>query len=103
MIGMLEIGQGKVNITARVVSIEEPREFQRVTKEGRVTGRVTTALVEDSSGEVHLSLWNQQIDEVKVGDIVKIRNGYVKTWHELPQLTTGKFGKIEVVKSRGVN
>lgn len=87
---------GNVDIEVKVKEIKEPREFQ---KYGR-TGRVATAVVEDDSGEIELSLWNNQIDEVNVGDKLKISNGYVSEWQNKPQLTTGKFGTLTIIKKK---
>ena len=42
-------------------------------------------------------MWNEDIDKVKSGDKVKLTNGYVSEWQGELQLTTGKFGKLEVV------
>ena len=41
------------------------------------------------------------IDKVKVGSKVKISNGYVKEFQGEPQLTAGKFGKLEVEGGEG--
>jgi len=54
--------------------------------------------VKDESGEIDLSLWNNQCDEVEVGDKVKISNGYVSEWQDKLQLTAGKFGTLTVTK-----
>jgi replication factor A1 len=43
-----------------------------------------------------LTLWNQDIEKVKQGDTVRITNGYVNEFQGEKQLTTGKFGKLEV-------
>ena len=55
-------------------------------------------LVKDDSGEIKLTLWNDDIDNVNEGDKVHIINGYVNEWQGEMQLTTGKFGKLEVIK-----
>lgn len=94
MIKDLEPRQGNVEITAEVIEVNEPREF---TKFGR-TGRVATAKIKDETGEVNLSLWNEQIDLVKPGIKIKITNGYVNEFQGEKQLTTGKFGKLEVLE-----
>lgn len=89
----LQIRQGNVDIVVDVVDVSPPREFQKFGK----TGRVASATVKDATGQVNLSLWNEQVDQVKPGQKVKITNGYVNEWQGEPQLTTGKMGKLEIV------
>ena len=89
----LEVRQGNVDITVEVVEKGEVREFQKFGN----TGRVCNANVKDDTGEIKLTLWNEQIDQVNVGDKVHITNGYVNEFQGEKQLTTGKFGKMEVV------
>lgn len=85
---------GNVDVEVEVVSVAEPREFEKYGK----SGKVATARVKDDTGEVDLSLWNEQADEIKAGDKVKIANGYVSEWQGNLQLTAGKFGTLTVVK-----
>lgn len=89
----LQIRQGNVEITVDVVDVSPPREFEKFGKKGKVA----SATVKDATGQVKLSLWNEQADQVKPGQKVKITNGYVSEWQGEPQLTTGKMGKLEVV------
>jgi len=90
----LKVREGKVDIVVEVTAKDEPREFEKF---GR-TGKVCTATIKDDSGEMKLSLWNEQVDKVNVGDKVHIINGYVNEFQGEPQLTTGKFGRLEVVE-----
>ena len=85
---------GNVDIEVEVVSVGEPREFEKYGK----AGKVATAKVKDDTGEIDLSLWNEQADEVKVGDKIKIANGYVSEWQGNLQLTAGKFGTLTIIK-----
>jgi len=91
-ISELRAGQGSVNIEATVIEMSEPREFN---KYGRVL-KVANAMIKDDSGSIKLSLWNADIERVKVGSTIKITNGYVSEFQGEKQLTTGKFGKLEV-------
>jgi len=91
----LQPRQGKVDITVEVIEVEEPRSFEKFGKEGRVAN----AKVKDGSGEIALTLWNDDIDKVKAGIKVQISNGYVNEWQGEKQLTTGKFGKLEIIES----
>jgi replication factor A1 len=89
----LQVKQGNVDLVAEVVEIGEVREFSKFGK----PGRVANAKIKDETGEIALTLWNDDIDKVKVGDTVKITNGYVNEWQGTPQLTSGRSGKLEVV------
>jgi replication factor A1 len=89
----LQIRQGNVDIELDVVDVSPPREFQKFGK----AGKVASATVKDATGQVKLSLWNEQVDQVKPGQKIKITNGYVNEWQGEPQLTTGRMGKLEIV------
>lgn len=88
--------QGKVDLTAEVVEKAEPRSFNKMGS----SGRVANAKIKDATGVVTLTLWNDDIDKVNVGDKVMITNGYVGEWKDELQLSTGKFGKLEVVEKK---
>ncbi len=90
----LRARQGSVNLEAVVKSIEEPRAFNKFGRDLRVTN----AVIEDDSGSIKLTLWNADIDNVHVGDTVRVTNGFVNEFKGENQLTTGKFGKLEVIK-----
>src|SRR3989344_5617010 len=85
--------QGKVDIVVDIVAKETPREFNKFGK----SGKLCNATVKDETGEMKLSLWNDDVDKVEVGDKVQITNGYVNEYQGELQLTSGRFGKLEVV------
>ena len=89
----LQSKQGKVEIEAEVIEISPPREFNKFGK----VGRVANAKIKDESGTIVLTLWNDEIDKVKVGSKIKIMNGYVSEWQGEKQLSAGRFGQIEVI------
>lgn len=89
----LQPKQGKVDIVLDIVDIGEPREFEKFGK----SGRVANAIAKDETGDIKLTLWNDDVDKIKPGDKVKITNGYVSEWQGEKQLGTGKFGSLEVV------
>ena len=89
---------GNVELVAEVAEIGEIREFNKFGK----AGRVATARLKDESGEIELSLWNEQIDQFSKGDTIKVSNGYVKEYQGEMQLTTGMRGTIELVKKGAV-
>lgn len=92
-IAELKVGQGNVDLEADVTEISEVRSFNKFGRDLKVA----TATLKDSSGSIKLSLWNQDIDKVKLGDRIKVSNGYVNEFQGEKQLTAGKLGKIEVI------
>lgn len=93
MISDLKAGDGNVELEAQVTEVSEPRTFEKFGREGRVA----KATIKDESGEMTLTLWNEQIDKVKPGDKVKITKGYVGEFRGERQLSTGKWGQLEVL------
>lgn len=83
------------NIDVQVEVIEKG-EVRTFSKFGN-PGRVCTCVVKDDSGKVQLTLWNDEVDKVNVGDKVKISNGFVREFQGEMQLSAGRFGKIEKV------
>ena len=82
-----------VTITAKVESKSEIRNVN--TKFGQ--NQVADAVIEDDSGTIKLVLWGDEIDKIKIGDRVKVENGFVKEWNGELQLSIGKFGKMSVI------
>lgn len=96
-ISELKSGQGKVDIEVSVKSKADVRTFNKYGKDLKVCNAVVT----DGSADITLSLWNDDCDKVNAGDTVKIINGYVSEFNGTKQLTSGKFGKLEVVGKGG--
>ena len=85
----------RVNVTGKIVDKSETREVQ--SRYGRGKLRVASATLQDETGSITLTLWNQQIDEVNVGDTVKIENGYTNSFRGEVQLNVGRYGKLSVL------
>ena len=92
-ISELQPKQGNVDVEVEIISVEEPRTISRYDRDIRIAN----ALVKDDSGEIKLTLWNEDIEKVKPGMKIKITNGYVNEFQGEKQLTSGKFGKFEVL------
>jgi len=90
-----EIQPGMMGLTIKgtVKEVSEPREVN--TKFGTQTS-VANAVLIDSSGEVKLTLWGDQIPKVKVGDEIEIVNGISKEWMGEIQVSVGKRGQLNV-------
>jgi replication factor A1 len=90
----LRNGMKRVTVEASVVEKGEPREVRSRYKDETYT--VADAVVADETGSIKLTLWNEQIDQVNVGNKVKIENGYVTSFKGEIQLNVGKFGTMTV-------
>ena len=92
-ISELSAGQGNVNVEGTITEVGEVKIFNKFGKELKVSN----AILKDDSGTIKLTLWNDEASKFKEGDKVKIENGYVNEFQGEPQLTAGKFGKMELV------
>jgi len=92
-ISEVQANQGKIEVTATVIEKQDVRTFNKFGKEGRVC----TAKLKDDSGEILLTLWNDDIEKVGQGDTIKVVNGWCAEFRGERQLSAGKFGSIELV------
>jgi len=90
----LNDGMKRVTVEAKVVEKGDPREVRSRYKDE--TYRIADAVIADESGSIKLTLWNEQIEQVNIGDNVKVENGYVTSFKGEVQLNVGKFGKMTV-------
>mgnify|MGYP001565911014 CR=1 FL=1 len=95
----LKAKMGNVDVIVDVIDVGSPREFQKFGK----PGKVATAIAKDETGDIKLSLWNEDADKIKAGDKVHLTNGYVNEWQGEMQLTTGRMGKVEIIGKSDVN
>jgi len=78
-IGNVLSGMNNVNLKGKVVKIFEPREFEKNGKKGKVVN----LMLADETGQIRLSLWNEQVKlveegQIKEGEVIEITNGYTK-------------------------
>ena len=82
-----------INLEAVVIEKVDPRNVN--LKAGGVA-RVCDVKISDDSGEMKLSLWNEEIDKVKVGSKLIITNGYTNQFKGTVKLNVGKYGNLTV-------
>lgn len=85
----------RVEVEAQVVDKSPTRQVQSKFRDE--VYNVADAIVQDDTGTIKLTLWNEQIDMVNVGDRIKIENGYVTSFKSEIQLNVGKYGKLTVL------
>ncbi len=84
----------RVEVEAKVIEKTTPREVMSRYKDE--TYRVANAIISDGTGQVKLTLWNEQIEQVSENNTVKIENGYVTSFRGEIQLNVGRYGKLTV-------
>ena len=78
-------------ITLKITAKEEPRDVRGGSL------RVCNATGEDDTGKVTVTLWNEDIDKVNIGDSIKITKGWSQIYNGTMQVSSGRMGKLEVV------
>jgi replication factor A1 len=92
----LRAGMRQITTSASVRKIQPKRIVE--TRWG-AQAHVANVIINDGTGSISLSLWNDQIDTVNVGDKVTIQHGYVVHYAGRPQLRLGRKGKLLVEPS----
>jgi len=86
--------QAVPEIELEIVSMGEPRSW--ANENG--SGKVCSCAGKDSTGEIQVSLWNEQIDQIKEGSKIKITGGWCSEFRGQLQVSTGKMGTLEVLE-----
>jgi replication factor A1 len=94
-IGNLKVGMKKVSLKAEVLEIPESKIVY--TRYG-TTASISNAVIEDETGSMKMSLWNQQISMVHKGDVVDIKNGKVTWFSGERQLRLGRNGTLSIIE-----
>ena len=82
----------EIDIIGRILSLEDPREFQRDTGE---VGVVRSAMFADESGKVRLSFWNEKAQgDYVVGEAYRIENARTRLGMYSVDLNIGGGSRI---------
>ncbi len=81
----------RVNVLGKVLSIGEKKAI--TTKFGEEK-TVTEVIIADDTGKITLSLWGEQADKAKDGEVLYIDNGYVSLVRGHMRLNVGKYGAL---------
>lgn len=95
-ISELKAKQGKVEVQGQIVDLADLRTV--TTANG--PAKVRNGKLRDKTGEINLSLWNEDAEKVTKGDFVKISNGYVNEYRGELQLGTGRYGTLEILEKQ---
>jgi replication factor A1 len=83
-----------VNVLAKLVSKSEIRNVA-AGRDGE-PHKVSDAMVGDETGCIYLTLWDDNIEKVKDGDTILIKNGYINLFRGNMRLNVGRYGTLEI-------
>lgn len=89
----LRAGMGNVTVEGEVLEKSQAR-MVRSRRRRWESLSVADAGFGDDTGRLVLTLWNEQIKMVGVGDHIRVENGYVGSYQGVKQLSTGRTGRI---------
>ncbi len=89
----LKNGMKKVDASGVVKELGEPKT---VNLRAGGTAQVADAKIQDATGSITLSLWNDDIKRVKKDSLVAVTNGFVNEFQNVIRLNVGKYGKLTV-------
>ncbi len=93
-IGELSPRSRGVNLVAKVVSKSPERVVS--SQYDQSEHRLSEALIADETGAINLVLWDENVDKVNEGDVIKVSNGFVKLFRGRMQLNLGRYGSVEL-------
>ena len=80
-----------VNMEVKVLGAAEPKRI--ITGEG-AEYMILEVEVGDETGSMIMVLWDDKIAPLKIGDALKIENGFVTSFKGSWRINVGKYGKI---------
>ena len=90
----VQANTGKIELQAKVISKDEPRTFEKSGDEGKVCN----IMIKDESGEIKMTLWNEQVELINIGDKIHLKNGWCSEFRGERQVSSGKFGQLDIVE-----
>ncbi len=97
-INELQEGMKDFEIKGTIKTIYPLKEFEKNGK----TGKILSFLLEDETGVIRVTLWNEQINkyDLTTGSKIRIGNGFVTNYNERKQLSLGYNGEIEIIEKQ---
>ncbi len=93
-ISEMRLGMSGITVEGKVIDKTEARSVQ--TRYGMRS--VCDATLEDETGSIKLSLWEEAIDTVNIGDKIRVSEAYVTAFRNQLQLNMPRSGKLEVTE-----
>ena len=91
----LKAGLRSVETTGRIVEINA----RDVEVDGK-SKKVFSGIIADETGKSQFTSWHDW--NLKKGDVIKIKGGYVKSWRNIPQLTFDQNSEVEKLDKKKI-
>ncbi len=93
----LNVGEGRVDIKAKVISINS-REYEI----DGMKRKMYYGILGDETGTIPFTAWRLEL-ELRKGDCVEIKNAYTKEWQGAPQLVIGTNTRVSLLPPDSVS
>ena len=94
-----ELTDGARNVEIPEAEVTEKGETRTVNTRFGTEARVADIKIKDDTGEITLSLWNDDIEKVDEGTKLKIGNGYTNSFRGEVKLNVGRYGTLDILGS----
>jgi replication factor A1 len=97
----LKEGMKGIEIKGEIKAAFPVKEFEKSGKKGKLK----SFILNDSTGEVRVTLWNEQVDlyPISKGNEIILNNIIVKMYNDTKQVTLGFNGKVEIKNKKEIN
>jgi len=95
----------EATIVGKITKIGDIRTF---SKKNNSKGRVINLEISDDSDSTNLVLWDKDVsliqnEEIKIGSIIRIINGYIKNGYNGIEINVGKYSQIRVENDKKID
>ena len=97
-ISELRPGMEHIDLEVRIEKLDEPRE---IVTSYDAEHTIVDGEVKDDTGRINLAVWNEtieQLEEVSVGDEVKLRNCFISSYKGSLSVNVGRDSMIIKIK-----
>jgi len=96
----LRPGMEDVNLRIKVLRLDEPR---KVTTNSGITHVLVEGEVEDETGRMGLTVWNERIEQLKgveVGSVVDLRSCFITSFRGVLSVNVGRDSEMVKAEAR---
>jgi len=94
-IGSLQEGMSNIRLIGTVVNVSDIRNYEREDR----SFKVCSLFLKDNTGQIRVSLWNQNADKsakISIGDIIAIENCYAKYGFSGMEVQTNSYTRLDL-------